>query len=155
MWRWEWIKLRNRVWRIEAAMRGIYLLIYSFVIESCCFVTKFPWLNINGHWKESLKIGISLREKGRDTCVPLPNSYGNFYGSIREKVLARADSTTSERVYPRVSKLYWEKIYFPVTATTYPDAFAFPRPSIQFLIVCEMASHRRRGDRESFRVFVD
>lgn len=29
----------------------------------------------------------------------------------------------AKRVWPRVTKLYREKIYFPVTATTYPDAF--------------------------------
>lgn len=36
------------------------------------------------------------------------------------------------------------KFIFPVTATTYPDAFTFSRPSIQFLIVCRMAATKPR-----------
>lgn len=92
---------------------------------------------------QSIRItgGTSEKRGQTDTCALLWNRCAKFYGVVREEsVCARADSTSSERVWPRVSKLYQEKIYFPVTATTYPDAFTFPRPSIQFLNVCGLAT---------------
>lgn len=60
------------------------------------------------------------------------NRCAKFYGVVYvRKAYALVQSRRqAKRVCPRVSKLYREKIYFPVTATTYPDAFYLPPPTL-------------------------
>lgn len=65
----------------------------------------------------------ALEGGGREIWIGVREA---FYGvRVREKSVTRLCSPRrqAKRVWPRVTKLYREKIYFPVTATTYPDAF--------------------------------
>ena len=77
--------------------------------------------------------------------IGVGNRCAKFYGVVREKSV-QIQRRASERtcLASRQQALPRENLFSPVTATTYPDAFTFPRPSIQFLIVCRMAATKPR-----------